>query len=85
MPQNFSFHSPLGAGDFLGFRRSPAGQGEIVYDDGVRRRMVFRIASPRIDEARLGDALSIAVAQARVLPALFAELKKRAIVVEAVV
>lgn len=85
MPRDISFHSPLGAGDFLGMRRTTAGQVEIVYDDGVRRRMVFRVATPRIDEARLGEALRAAVAQVRVLPALYAELKKRAIAVESVV
>lgn len=85
MPQDTSFHSPFGAGDFLGLRRSNSGQVEIVYDDGVRRRMVFRVATARIDEARLGEALRVAVAQVRVLPALYTELKKRAIAVESVV
>lgn len=85
MAQVSTFHSPLGAGDFLGFRRTPRGAVEIVYDDGVRRRMVFRVADARIDEARLSDALRVAVSQARVIPAMYAELKKRAIAIEAVV
>jgi hypothetical protein len=37
------------------------------------------------DERRLSDALARAVNHTRVIPALYAELKKRAIMVEAVV
>lgn len=57
---------------------------EIVYDDGGARRMVWRVKSPEPSEARIGEALRAAVDEARVLPALFSELKKRSIAIEAV-
>jgi hypothetical protein len=47
--------------------------------------MVWRVTQTLHDEARLSDALSRAVSQTRVVPALYAELKKRAIMVEAVI
>lgn len=78
-----SFHSPAGGFDFLGFRRSRNGAVEIVYDDGVRRRMIWRVL-PGATEDVLGEALECAVNQRRVLPALYAELKKRSIAIEAV-
>ncbi len=79
-----TFHSPLGA-DFLGIRQSRSGSTEIVYDDGVARRMVWRVASPaKADEQRLSDALRVAVGHARIVPALYDELKKRAIAIERV-
>lgn len=84
MPQSV-FHSSSGGFDFLGFRASRGGGIEIVYDDGVARRMVFRVLGAGADATDLGDALRRAVDQPRVLPALFTELKKRAIAVEAVV
>jgi len=40
------FHAPHGGGDFLGIRKSRSGGTEIVYDDGVTRRMVWRVDSP---------------------------------------
>ncbi|MFN0116131.1 MAG: hypothetical protein ACKVPY_15790 [Paracoccaceae bacterium] len=64
-------------------RRSPVGATEIVYDDGARRRLVWRVASAA-SEGQLGDALRLAVSQARVVPALHAELKKRSIAIEEV-
>ncbi|WP_126977232.1 hypothetical protein [Frigidibacter oleivorans] len=81
-----TFHSPLGGFDFLGLRRARDGQGfEIVYDDGVTRRMVWRVQSEgRRAEAMLGEALRSAVNKPRVLPALYSELKKRSIAIEAV-
>jgi hypothetical protein len=77
-----TFHAAK-SGDFLGFRTAPSGATEIVYDDGATHRMIWRVQSA-VREGDLGDALSRAVAQARVVPALFAELKKRSIAVEAV-
>lgn len=78
-----SHHSRSGGFDFLGLRKGRSGDMEIVYDDGVARRMVWRIrgeASARL----VDDALARAVAQVRVLPALYSELKKRSIAIEAV-
>lgn len=77
-----TYHSALGGADFLGLRATKHGM-EIVYDDGVKRRMVWRVASP-VAEALIGEALRVAVGQVRVLPALYTELKKRAIAVDAV-
>ena len=77
-----AYHSALGGADFLGLRTTTRGM-EIVYDDGVRRRLIWRVASPSGAEL-VGEALRLAVAQARVVPALYTELKKRAIMVEAV-
>ncbi|MFC2967698.1 hypothetical protein [Acidimangrovimonas pyrenivorans] len=56
---------------------------EIVYDDGVSQRMVWRAAGPGAAEPRIQEALRLAVDQARVLPALYSELRKRAISIEA--
>ncbi|MFN3938057.1 MAG: hypothetical protein ACK4KW_10800 [Gemmobacter sp.] len=84
MARSQHFHSATGAMDFLGLRRGPRGQTEIVYDDGVARRMVWRVSDPGPDDGPLRDALSRAVNQARVVPALYAELKRRAIAVEIV-
>ncbi len=83
MPSQRSFHSSSGGFDFLGLRHGRGGGVEIVYDDGVARRMVWRVRSV-VSEGVLGDALRHAVDQARVLPALHAELKRRAIAIEAV-
>ena len=59
------------------------GNTEIVYDDGVTRRMVWRVAS-LANEARIVDALRVSVASLRVVPTLYDELKKRAIAIERV-
>jgi hypothetical protein len=83
MARSLSFHSAHGATDFLGLRLSQRGHTEIVYDDGVARRLVWRVAGEVAAET-VGDALRAAVAQRRVLPALHSELKKRAIAIEAV-
>lgn len=64
-------------------RQGRRGDVEIVYDDGVARRMVWRVQG-RVSENLLGEALSRAARQVKVVPALYAELRKRAIVVEAV-
>lgn len=79
-----SFHAPHGGADFLGWRKARSGATEIVYDDGVTRRMVWRVASAAPDEARIVEALRVAVSSLRVVPALFDELKKRAIAIERV-
>lgn len=76
------FHAPHGGADFLGWRKR-AGNFEIVYDDGVARRMVWRVAGIG-HEARLSDALRAAVGALRVVPTLYDELKKRSIAVERV-
>jgi hypothetical protein len=80
-----AFHAPHGGSVFLGLRKNRSGATEIVYDDGVARRLVWRVTGPEADEYRLSEALSRAVGHARVIPALYAELKKRAIMVEAVI
>lgn len=83
MGHQASFHAPHGGADFLGWRKR-AGTTEIVYDDGVARRMVWRVAGGRMDEDRLSDALRTAVGAVRVIPTLYDELKKRAIAIERV-
>ena len=79
-----SFHSASGGPDFLGLRQSARGETQIVFDDGVTRRMVWRVTRADEDVARLHDVLLSAVNAPRVLPALYAELKRRAIAVEIV-
>jgi hypothetical protein len=79
-----TFHAPHGGADFLGWRKARSGATEIVYDDGVTRRMVWRVANAVPDEARIVDALRVAVSSLRVVPTLFDELKKRAIAIERV-
>lgn len=78
-----TFHAPNGGADFLGWRKSRDGATEIVYDDGVARRMVWRVAEAT-NEARIVDALRVSVSSLRVLPTLYDELKKRAIAIEQV-
>lgn len=80
-----AYHSAHGGTNFLGLRRTSKGTMEIVYDDGVARRLVWRVASPNSCERRVGDALRVAVNQPRVVSALYFELKKRAITVESLV
>ncbi len=79
-----TFHAPHGGADFLGWRKSRSGATEIVYDDGVTRRMVWRVATEAPNEARISDALRVAVGSLRVVPTLYDELKKRAIAIERV-
>ena len=79
-----SFHAPHGGADFLGWRKNRQGATEIVYDDGVARRMVWRVASTDPSEDRISDALRVAVGSLRVVPTLYNELKKRAIAIERV-
>ncbi|MFN3644458.1 MAG: hypothetical protein ACK4TB_16225 [Gemmobacter sp.] len=84
MARTLSFHGAPGALDFLGLRQSIRGETEIVYDDGVARRMIWRV-DPGASADDIGAALRAAASQRRVLPALHAELRKRAIAIEAVV
>ncbi len=79
-----SFHAPHGHADFLGLRKNRTGLTEIVYDDGARHRMVWRVAADSPDDAVLSDALQAAVNAMRVVPALYDELRKRAISIEPV-
>jgi hypothetical protein len=79
-----AYHSSRGGCDFLGLRRNRQGAMEIVYDDGVARRLVWRVASPEANAQRIGEALRAAVDHLRVIPALHAELKKRAIAIETI-
>lgn len=84
MGYDTSFHASRGGADFLGWRKNRQGGTEIVYDDGITRRMVWRVAMLAPDEAGIADALRVAVESMRVLPALYDELKKRAIDIERV-
>lgn len=81
MGQQAFFHAPHGGADFLGIRKSRTGGTEIVYDDGVTRRMVWRVEG-QAAEGKLTDALRVAVGSLRVIPTLYDELKKRAIQIE---
>jgi hypothetical protein len=83
MGQQAFFHAPHGGADFLGIRQSRSGATEIVYDDGVARRMVWRVAG-KPQDGKLSDALRTAVGSLRVLPTLYDELKKRSISIERV-
>lgn len=78
------FHAPDGGGDFLGFRKTRCGATEVIYDDGVSRRMVWRVQGTLVNEARLAEGLRKAVASLRVVPALISELSQRSITLERV-
>lgn len=78
-----TFHASHGGADFLGLRKSRAGSTEIVYDDGLKQRMIWRVSGAMGDEV-ISDALQAAMATNRVLPTLYEELKKRAIEIERV-
>lgn len=82
MGHQASFHAPHGGADFLGLRTTRLGTTEIVYDDGVARRMVWRVDAADGMEGRISDALRVAVGSLRVVPALYDEMKKRAIAIE---
>ncbi len=81
MGQQATFHAPHGGADFLGWRKR-RGATEIVYDDGVARRMIWRVEGEAPNEARIEDALRVAVSALRIVPTLYDELKKRAIAIE---
>ncbi|OYX41834.1 MAG: hypothetical protein B7Z02_14615 [Rhodobacterales bacterium 32-67-9] len=78
-----SYHSSHGGFDFLGLRKGPSGAVEIVYDDGVARRMIWRVRTKAADHT-IGEVLRYAVDQTKVLPALLSELKRRSIAIEAI-
>jgi hypothetical protein len=78
------FHAPNGGGDFLGYRKARNGGTEVVYDDGVSRRIVWRVSGHAVNEAQLSDALRQAVSALKVVPALISEVGKRAIALERV-
>lgn len=78
------FHAPNGGGDFLGFRKSRSGGTEIVYDDGVSRRMIWRVCAGKANDEQISAALSQAVNALKVVPALISEMHKRAISLERV-
>ncbi len=84
MGHQAAFHAPHGGADFLALRKNRHGGTEIVYDDGVARRIIWRVEDDDLNEDRLSDALRIAVGSLRVVPTLYGELKKRAIAVERV-
>jgi hypothetical protein len=79
-----AFPATHGGGDLLALRRGRAGGTEIVYDDGVTRRYVWRVTAATVSEARIVEALKRAAGALRILPALEAELKRRCIAVERV-
>lgn len=76
-----TFHAPNGGANFLGWRKARNGATEIVYDDGVTQRMVWRVSNA-VNEARIVDALRVSVSSLRVVPTLYDELEKRAIAIE---
>lgn len=82
MGHQTGFHAPNGGADFLGYRKARNGGTEVVYDDGVSRRMVWRVAGSQVNEAHLSDALRNAVTALRVVPAMITEVGKRAIALE---
>ncbi len=76
------FHAPNGSADFLGFRKTRSGATEVIYDDGVSCRMVWKVLGSQVNEASLSDGLCHAVGALRVVPALISELSKRSITLE---
>lgn len=78
------FHAPNGSAHFLGFRKARNGSTEVVFDDGVSRRIIWRVSNQQVNEAHLSDALRSAVLALKVVPALIAEVTKRAIALERV-
>lgn len=82
MGLQYSVHAPHGGADFLGWRKTRTGETEIIYDDGVTRRFVWRVSGGPASEAGLSAALQQAVGSLRVVPTLHEELRKRAIAVE---
>jgi hypothetical protein len=78
------FHAPNGGAHFLGFRKARNGGTEVVFDDGVSRRIVWRVSNQQVNEAQLSEALRSAVLALKVVPALITEAAKRAIALERV-
>lgn len=84
MGHQSGFHAPNGGAQFLGFRKARNGGTEVVFDDGVSRRMIWRVLNQQVNEAHLSDALRQAVSALKVVPALISEVSKRAIALERV-
>ncbi|MEZ5884135.1 MAG: hypothetical protein R3D53_09840 [Paracoccaceae bacterium] len=60
-----TIHIPRALGGFdLWPAQGAPGRVEIIYDDGVARRMVWRVCGA-VNESQLGDALARAVRNAR--------------------
>ena len=77
-----SYHSTDGR-HFLGWRLTPTGAAEVVYDCVDGARQVFRIITPRrVAERDLSAALEAAVQGRNVIASLYSELAARNIVVE---
>jgi hypothetical protein len=76
------FHAPNGGAHFLGYRKARNGGTEVIYDDGVSRRMVWRVSNHQVNEAHLSDALRSAISALKIVPALISEVGKRAIALE---
>ena len=85
MGHQSTFHAPHGGADFLGWRKTRPGATEIVYDDGVARRMVWRVASAG---SHRGPHIAMRCAWRSAASAwcrrFIDELKKRAIAIERV-
>ncbi|WP_151717439.1 hypothetical protein [Gemmobacter serpentinus] len=81
MGRALSFSAPHGGGDVLALRHGPSGKPQIIYDDGVGRRIVWQVLTP-VAESRIVEALRIAATRLKIVPALLEELKKRAILVD---
>ncbi|MFD2175326.1 hypothetical protein [Rhodobacter lacus] len=71
-----------GGFDFITLRHR-GGATEIVYDDGALHRRVWRVQGEATDGA-LSEALARAHREVNVVPALYAELRKRSISIEAI-
>ncbi len=84
MATSLTMHGAAGRPDFLGLRRGPRGHTEIVYDAGAQARKVLRLTGQGTDETALTAAMTHALSQPRVFPALLAELRARAIAVEVI-
>jgi hypothetical protein len=79
-----TFRAPQGGADLLAWRKTRQGGTEIVYDDGVTRRMVWRVVTNDASEARIAAALRAAAGSVTIVPTLYDELKKRAIAIRRV-
>ncbi len=81
MGQEHCFHAPGAGTDFLGWRVNRKGKTEVIYDDGLSRRLVWHAEFVGDAGSRLDDALASVVSSGhdRMIPTLFEELKKRSI------
>lgn len=83
MGHEHCFHAPGSGAEFLGWRKDRVGRTEIVFDDCIRTRMIWRADFQGNADQRLDEALSQAVTagRERMIPTLFEELRKRAILI----